>query len=333
MRKVIVDKLPLILAILLYLLIYLVRLQQGGWEITSELFIPLRQTLDTQIATYLPTPQAQLLSGILLGLKKDLPAGFRLALRDTSTIHIVVVSGQNLSLMAGLFLPLTWVLSRRIALSLGLGAVIFYTVLTGVQVPVLRAAVMFSLSFLAMLFGRQRDGAWVLITTGLLMLLVNPKWITDLSFQLSFLATAGVVIVAPIILKRLQFLPSFISQDLAVTTAAQLMVIPIIAQNFHQFSLVSLAANLLVGWTVPFIMILGGVMLCLSPISTTLAMVVATGANILLTYFVYVVEFFAGLPFAWEYVGEKSILFWIGYYFILCGVMLVLNHAENSTRE
>jgi len=333
MKQVFLDKLPFVLAILLYLLIYFLRLQQGGWEIQTELFSGLRDDLDHRISIILPSPQAELLSGILLGNKKDLPPQLKLALRDTSTLHIVVVSGQNLTMIAGLFLPLAWLISRKFAIFLSFTAIIFYTILTGAQVPVLRAALMASASFLAVLLGRQKDGVWVLLISVGFMLLVNPKWISDLSFQLSFLATAGVVLLAPIILKKLETWPKFIAADLAVTTSAQLMVTPIIAQSFHQFSIVSVFANLLVGWTVPIIMILGSVMLVFSFLNNELVLLIGILVNALLSYFVYIVQFFASLPFAWEYVGEKSFVFWVGYYFILTGVMLVLNNGKNSTRE
>ena len=233
------NNLPFILAIILYLLIFFVRYQQGGWDIKLDLFPQVRQNLDQKISLLLPSPQAELLSGVLLGQNKTLPATLKLKLRDTSTLHIVVASGQNLSLVAAFFLNLAGLIKRRNAIVLSLLAVVLYTLLTGVQVPVLRAAIMFSLASLAQIFGRQRDGWWVLTLTAGLMLLINPEWITDLSFQLSFLATFGVVVVSPILIRYLDKIP-VIGQDLSVTLAAQLMVTPIIAQSFHQISFVSL---------------------------------------------------------------------------------------------
>lgn len=322
MKKVITwNKLPLLLGLVVYILIYFLRYQQGGWEIESDLFKSQRQALDQKISQLLPSPQAELLSGILLGQNKNLPGQLRLALRDTATLHIVVVSGQNLSIVAAFFLSLAGLIKRKKATSFSLLAVIFYTLLTGVQVPVLRAAIMFSLSSLAQIFGRQKDGWWVLTITAGLMLLVNPNWITDLSFQLSFLATFGVVVVAPVLLYYLKILP-IIGQDLAVTLSAQLMVLPVIVQNFHQVSLVSLVTNLLVLWTIPFIMIGGVVMLVLG---TILSPVV----NILLTYFIYVVQFFASLPFAWEYVGEQMWVVWVGYYMVLTGILVGISKLKS----
>src|SRR3989338_8569461 len=108
------------------------------------------------------------------------------------------------------------------------------------------------------------------------------------------------------------------------------MVTPIIAQNFHQFSIVGLLANLFVLLTISFIMILGTIMVLLSYLSQFLASVVALSVSVLLTYFLYIVEFFASLPFAWEYVGEQIWIVWIGYYLVLTSVMLSLD--RKSTR-
>ncbi|MBU1000602.1 ComEC/Rec2 family competence protein [Patescibacteria group bacterium] len=326
------SKLSTTLAVILYLLIFIVRYQQGGWEIKLDLFPQVRNNLDQRIGRFLPSPQAELLSGILLGQNKTLPATFKLNLRDTSTLHIVVASGQNLSLAAAFFLSLAGLIKRRNAIVLSLLAVVLYTLLTGAQVPVLRAAIMFSLASLAQIFGRQRDGWWMLTLTAGLMLLINPQWIIDLSFQLSFLATFGVVVVSPVLLKYLDKIPIF-GQDLAVTLSAQLMVTPIIVQNFHQISFVSLITNILVLWTIPFIMIGGAVMLILGTVLSLLGQLVGIGVNTLLTYFVYVVGFFASLPFAWEYVGEQVWVVWMGYYLVLAGVLVAINKKMNVRGE
>lgn len=331
------NRLPILLAILLYILIYFLRLQQvGGFNSdsfkqteNSGLFSNLRQNLDKQISLYLPSPQAELLSGILLGnehssssSKKDLPSELKLALRDSSTLHIVVVSGQNLTMVAGLFmLTLPGLIKRKFAILISLGAILFYTLLTGAQIPVVRAAIMATLSFGAQFFGRLSDGIWVLILTGGLMLLVDPNLLTNISFQLSFLATLGVIAVAPVLEKHFKFLPGFIKMDLAVTTGAQIMVLPIIVQNFHQLSIVGIFANLFVGWTIPFTMILGTLMIILGSISAFLGQIIAIATFSLLTYFVYIIQFFASLPFAWEYVGEKVWIFWVGYYLIVASIL------------
>lgn len=322
-------RLLIVLAIILYLSIYFMRFQQGGWDIKTEVFKEYRQSLDQKISQFLPSPHAELLSGILLGQNKKLPGPLKVALRDSSTLHIVVASGQNLSLVSGFFLALSGLVKRRTALILGLIAAVFYTALTGLQVPVLRAAIMFSFASLAQFFGRKNDGFRILVITAGLMLLVNPAWITDLSFQLSFLATFGVIVVSPILLRRLKSVP-IISQDLAVTLAAQAMVTPVIAQNFHQISLVSLVVNVLVLWTVPFIMIGGVLILILGTVFSLAGQLAAVAVGALLAYFIYIVQFFTQLPFAWEYIGEQVWLVWAGYYMVLTAVMLLLNNVKTE---
>ncbi len=324
--------LPLIFTVILYLIFFWIRTYQDGWEPKNEAFKGLRSQLDQQIAQYLPSPQAELMSGILLGQNKNLPGQFKLALRDTSTLHIVVASGQNLSMVAGFFLLLSGFIKRKVAITLSLVAVIFYVILTGVQVPVLRAAVMVTLAFLGQILGRERDGWWVLAVTVALMLLVNPNWITSLSFQLSVLATIGVVVVSPIILERLKKVPSFLSQDLAVSLSAQLLVLPVIAQNFHQLSLVALPTNILILWTVAPVMILGTLLLAVSPIPP-LAAIVAFVINLFLSYFIYIVKFFASLSWSWIYVGEQLWIVWVGYYLIIGSIIKILYDTKKTKED
>lgn len=164
----------------------------------------------------------------------------------------------------------------------------------------------------------------MLVTTAVLMLLINPKWIIDFSFQLSFLATFGVVVVSLVLLKYLHQVP-VLGQDLAVTLAAQLMVTPVIAANFHQFSLVSLITNALVLWTVPFAMILGSLVLVFSFVWGGIAWIFGLLTSVILTYFIYVVHFFASMPFAWQYVGEQAWMVWVGYYMVGGGALIAMH--------
>lgn len=315
---------PIILAILLYVLLYFVRWQQPELKLQTEIFKEQRSFLTQSVKQFLPSPQAELLSGIVLGVKQDLPYELKFALRDTSTLHIVVASGQNLTILAGFIMHLSGLIKRKTAIILTLLVIIGYTLLSGAQIPILRAAVMFFLASLAQNFGRQNDGLRVLIMVAGLFLLINPRWILDLSFQLSFLASFGVIVVAPILEKVMHFLPNVIKENLAVTLGAQLMVTPVIASNFHQFSLVSLFANTLVLWIIPYIMGLGFIFLFFGQI-------LSLPLNIMLTYFIYVVQFFASLPFAWEYVGEFLWIVWVGYYLLVAAVMLSLTYVQEKT--
>ena len=315
------------LVIILWLLLFTLRtLQIGGIDPTFrdkevQLFKPLRERLVETLDETLPYPQSALLSGILIGSQERFPYYLKDQMKATSTIHIAVVSGQNLTMLAGFIMSIVSFLGRRKTIALTLLVVGFYSLLTGFQVPAIRASIMVALAFLAQILGKERSGWWVLLITAGAMLLYNPNWLLSISFQLSFLATMGVVVVAPILVERFKAVPQIIKQDLAVTLAAQAMVLPVIVYNFGQLSLVGVLANLFVLWTIPIIMVTGFISLVLGLLSNFLGSLFGWIPAILLTYFIDLVQFFSKIPGASVGVGETGILLWVGYYLILGAVI------------
>lgn len=307
--------------------------QDPELEKISQHFTIFRENLDEKINSFLPQPQAALLSGILLGIKSDLEPEFKEALRRTSTIHIVVVSGQNLTLLIGMVIFLAPYFGRKNTIFLSLALILIYAVLTGLQIPVLRAAIMVSMVLLAQLLGRQSQTWFILILTALGMLIYSPDWLLSTSFQLSFSATIGVVILAPEIIKSMQFMPDLLKQDFAVTLAAQLLTWPIIASNFHQVSLVGVVVNLFILWTISFVMLTGALAVLASFINVFLGNLFGLIPGVLLTYFVYIVSFFNQLPLASLYVPKLSIFFWIGYYFLIIGAFYFLKNKNSKIEK
>lgn len=331
------------LLIVFLLLIFLLRVQSIGGldpkfrdleleEYTASLD-SVRNFLSQEVKYLLPEPQASLLSGMVLGLKEDLPSDFKKALRVTSTIHVVVVSGQNLTLLGGFILALAPIIGRKKAILISLFFSIFYAFLAGLQVPVIRAALMVGFTSLAQLFGREKEESFVLVLAGILMLIFNPNWIFSVSFQLSFLATFGVVVVAPELIKRLNFLPILVKEELGVSSAAWLLTLPIIASSFHQISLVGILVNSLVLWTVPLIMVSGIITLIVGTLSLTLGQLAALVPGMLLTFFVYIVNFFASLPLASTYIGKLSWVVWIGYFLLILGAFLMIKQANKKVGD
>lgn len=331
---------PLIIIILSFLLIFLVRLQSvGGFhglytdvylEDLGSILQPQRQYLSAQFQNILPEDQAVLLSGILLGQKGDLSKTLKDDLIATSTIHIVVVSGQNLSLLAGFCLLLAPRIGRRKTIILTLLIIVLYSLLTGLQIPVLRAAIMSTIALIGVLLGRDRQNAWILILTALVMLIYEPNWLFSISFQLSFLATFAVVVIAPILISLFRFIPSLFREDLAVSLAAQLMTLPIIAANFGQISLIGVLANLLVLWVVSPVMIAGIILLVSLLFLPQISPVCALIPYIFLTYFLYIIQFFSQIPFALVKIDQLHPLVWVGYYILLFGVFSVLAQKTRS---
>jgi len=288
----------------------------------------LRETLKEKITAALPEPQAALLAGVLLGAKEDLPADFGDALRKTGTIHVVVVSGYNISVVAGFLIGLSRFIRRQYAIFLGLVGIAFYTFLVGADAPAVRAAIMASAAFFATLLGRQRFPLYFLASAAFLMILVKPAVVGDTGFQLSFLATTGVILFQEKILHFFRFLPRVISDDLATTLAAQSLVVPVIFYHFGSVSAMSPVANAAVLWTIPLVTILGFVFLAVSFIAPFLASLLAWVLWAFLTVFVLLIENFAKLSFA--YLSFSAGNFWpaAGYYLALGAIIFYLGYVR-----
>lgn len=217
----------------------------------------LRQGIESRYNRLLPEPEASLLSGIVLGSKRGLPQDFYLALQKTGTLHIVVASGYNVTIIiATLVAYLAGLLKRGWAIAIAMAAVGIYTIMAGAEPAIVRAAIMGSLTFFGQILGRKTEGMRLLLAAVMLMIAVNPSIVFDVGFQLSAAATFGLMFLGP----RLEPILGrvwLIGKDLTETTAAQIMVWPIIIFYFGRMSPYSILVNSLILWLVPIIMSLG----------------------------------------------------------------------------
>lgn len=201
-----------------------------------------RMWLVEKVSRLVPSPEAELISGMVLGAKSTLPADFKEALVRTGTIHTVVASGFNVTLVGTIMVSiLILVLPRFKANWVAILCVWGYVLLTGAQAPVVRAAVMFSVVTMAGNLGLPILTGWVLAVTIWSMLLFDPRLLVDTSFQLTVMATSGLVWLAPK-LERVIRLPG----ELIPTLAAQIATAPVIFLQFGQISLIAPLVNLLV---------------------------------------------------------------------------------------
>ena len=228
----------------------------------------------------LPEPQSSFLAGLLIGAKKSIPADLQLAFNKTGTTHIVAVSGFNITIIVAflmLILNSMSVARKKAFWLINIGLAIFI-IITGLQASILRAAIMGFLVLLANYLGRLSQVINALVLAAVLMLLFNPKLLVyDLGFQLSFLATLGLLYFQPILSKILKienlknaFLKVVMGDYLATTLAAIIMTTPIIMYNFGKASLIAPLANILVLPFVPIAMLLGFMAGILSLINITL---------------------------------------------------------------
>jgi len=160
----------------------------GNWYLVTG----LRNKISNNIKQLLPAREATLVVGTVLGVD-DIERGFRDQLIKTGTIHVVVVSGQNLAIVAGLFMALAKYIGRRLSLALAILAVFCYAVLTGFEPPVVRASLMVLFSSIAIYYGRERMAIWSLLLSALVILFFSPRALFEVSFQLTFAATLGIM--------------------------------------------------------------------------------------------------------------------------------------------
>ncbi|HSX58210.1 MAG TPA: ComEC/Rec2 family competence protein [Candidatus Saccharimonadales bacterium] len=281
-----------------------------------------RRNLNQKIVETFPSPESDLLSGMLLGIKTNLSKDFKQDLINTGTLHVVVVSGYNITLLASFFLSFSLLIGRKKASFLAIGAIFLYAALVGASPPTIRAVIMGTLTVVAMILGRQVIGVYLLLLSAYLMLLISPENLFDISFQLTFAATLGVVTLTELLSKRLVKVPKQVRETLSGTLAAQVLVIPLIFFYFGNISLLSPIVNVLVLWTVPISTILGFVWLGLTFLSQTVAQLFSYLLLLPLSFFTQVVGWFGHFDLFVIKADSGNLLFLVGYSLVLLAFLL-----------
>jgi competence protein ComEC len=225
----------------------------------------------TAVNRALPEPAAALALGVAFGIHEPLSADVRAPLQDAGLIHIVVVSGLKVVLIIGLVGAVGRVFewSRQRTLLVVLPVVAAYVLISGAGPAAIRSALMAGAALLAATGARRTDPVPMLALAGALMVGLDPRLVDDPGFQLSFLGTAGIVLLAAPIAARVPG-PRLIAEPFAVTIAAQLATVPVMAGTFGVISLVGPIANALVLPLLPAMIVLGGLGAILSTVSPAL---------------------------------------------------------------
>ena len=216
-----------------------------GWQTKLQW---LREAFVAKLKTAMSDNDAAILTGTLFGGYSGIPREAVKEFAATGIIHILSVSGSHIALVAGAIHWLGGVAGLRpnAASALAAGAIVFYALLAGLSPPVVRSVIMGLVALFAAIFGRERDAANALALTAAGMLAFQPALLQDISFQLSFGGTAGLVLLYNKTMAKLQFLPAWLARPVAATAAAQLGILPVLAWYFNSIPLISVAANLIV---------------------------------------------------------------------------------------
>lgn len=244
----------------------------------------------------LPEPMGGLMAGVVIGAAGAIPTDFYDKTKLTGLTHVVVASGTNVTFVFSFLLGLFTILfKRKIAILFCILGIILYLFISGFDAPLVRAAIMASILIFAQESGRIVKSWNILLYAAGLMLIYNPAWAQDIGFILSFVSTSSIMLFQFKIYKKidLKYLPNFVKQDFSTTLAAQIGVSPILFVTFGQFNILSPLINLMVLWTIPFIMILGAVGGVLGIMFPLFGKILIWLAYPLLWWFVQTVELFA----------------------------------------
>lgn len=272
-------------------------------------------TLTRTVDVYLPEPHASLLNGILYGeqISKNIP--FYDAVHKVGLLHIVVISGTNITLLGGFIYACTAWMGRRASLIVTLLTLIGFVLLVGADPPITRAAIMGSIALIGKLYGRKSHVLYALFLTAAIVAVVKWEWILSVSFQLSFFATFGIILCAKKVGNKeeieeqqhsfIQKFRGYIASELHTSLAAQMFTVPILFWKFREISLIAPFSNIAVSFIIAPLMVIGCLASVLGSIHPILGLPAAYISFGMLEYVVSVIRFLAGLPFIFfQFHGE-----------------------------
>jgi len=276
-------------------------LSEGNGNIVKHNLFTLKRAWLNNVGKVIPDPAVSLLGGLVVGAKRSLGADLQEDFRKTGIIHVVVLSGYNVTIVAEAIMRFFSFLPQLFGISIGGIAIIFFAILTGGSATVVRASFMALLVLLARATGRTYAITRALFIAGFFMILHNPKILVfDSSFQLSFTATIGLIYLAPKIEQYFKLVPTRwqLREFATATVATQLLVLPMILYKMGDLSLVALPVNLLILASIPITMLFGFITGVIGFMSSFLSLPFAFVTYALLAYQLKVVDLFASLPFA-----------------------------------
>ena len=279
----------------------------------------------------LPEPEASLGRGLILG-DRTLPDSLNSAFNRAGVTHIIAVSGYNVTIIISALAIVFSFFGRRSVFWGSLVAVLVFVVLTGAAASVVRAGILAMLVIWGKSLGRRIYYPVLILFTAVLMLLFTPYALkNDISFQLSFLAFAGIVFLAPKIgeLKILDLIPEKIRQVLSETLSAQILVLPILIYNFGVLSIVSPLTNIFILLAVPWAMAAVFLAGFSGLFWLQIGKIIALLSWVFLKYILVVAEFFSRISFAAVSL-KTSEWWWIPIYYILIIIWLRFHQNHNK---
>lgn len=290
----------------------------GSW-VRSKLFA-LKGRIVENYRRLLPEPEASLVSGIVLGARRGIPATVRDDFITTSTIHVVALSGFNVSILATVVMKILRVFfSQSTSIFFGGLTIIFFVLMTGAQSTAIRAGIMALVGLLARATGRTYDASRALFLAGFGMIAVSPKLLAfDVSFQLSFLATLGLIYVTPILEGKFRWIRfKLLRETVSTTLGAQIAVLPLILYKMGILSIIGVPINIIIAPLIPLIMFLGLALSVGSLISLTLMLPLALITSVSTSVLLWIVSHAADVPYAAVTISKFPLFVTLTLYVVL----------------
>ncbi|MFQ5867629.1 MAG: DNA internalization-related competence protein ComEC/Rec2 [bacterium] len=281
----------------------------------------IRQKINSVIKSTLPQLESSILAGVMLGERTALSRKIKGIFADAGVLHTLAVSGLHVGLVLFIFYAFFRGLGipKRATYFLTIFVVILYAQVAGGRPSAIRASIMATCGLVAVLLERDKHLYNSLALAALIILLLNPFTLFDVGFQLSFMATLGILYLTPYFQSYFRFskshrLLTYPLTSLAVSAGALIGVYPIIAFYFNKISLVALISNILVIPQVAVIIALGFAASIVGLFSLGLAHAISTINSLFIIILIRCIGFFASLPFSFKYVVSPPLIFMLAYY-------------------
>lgn len=307
----------------------------GGWSMQRFLYTT-KHTFERSLERMFPEPENALLEGVLLGERRGVPQELTDAFITSGLIHVVVLSGYNISIVSEAALRAMSFLPPTIGYSLGAVFIVFFAIMTGAGATTVRACIMGLIAILARVLGRPSAALRALAVAALAMIMWNPLVaLYDPSFILSVLATFGLITMSPRVERWLKWVPNFRYFDVrsiaASTIAVQIYVLPALLYITGVLSFFALPANVLALPVVPLAMLAGFFAGLLGFIHPVLGMPLMLCARALLDWMMFVANTAHALPYASTVV--KAFPLWVAVAAYVPLTLLALRWYRNEPRQ
>lgn len=283
---------------------------------------------------YLKSPNLEILGGIVFGDDAVAPPDYiKDSFINSGLLHILAASGMNVAFIYTFwfFILKFFGIPFKPRVLSGMLVIILYTLMTGLGASVVRAALMLLFVLAGKLIDRDTHSVSLLSLVAVLMLIYNPAYINDVSFQLSFLVTFGLLTTAQIFAEKLSGVPNWIKIPVLVPLVAQIWIAPVQMFYFNTFSLYSIFANITTVSLLSVISFCGfvsSVFAIIPPVADTVCMCFDFFMNYLLNVLVWISDFFANLPHCLLQTRHPDIWQLVLYYSMLLAVTCLIKYNQ-----